>query len=85
MVKKLTITVSDEVYRGLHEKIGARRISAFIDQLARPHVSTAAAEALYREAAADAARERDVAEWDAIPADEALPDEDWAPKRKRKA
>lgn len=39
MTKKLTITVSDEVYDGLHRRIGRRRISRFIDDLARPHVA----------------------------------------------
>ena len=30
MTKKLTITVSDEVYEGLHRRIGRRKISRFI-------------------------------------------------------
>jgi predicted CopG family antitoxin len=38
MTKKLTITVSDEVYEGLHRRIGRRKISRFIDDLARKHV-----------------------------------------------
>jgi len=75
-MKKLTVTVSDEVYRGLHEKIGARRIGAFIDRVARPYVTDDGLEALYREAAKDAQREREAAAWDGLPADEALPDED---------
>ena len=33
MVKKLTITVSDEVYESLHRRIGRRKISRFIDAL----------------------------------------------------
>ena len=32
------VTVPEEVCRGLHAKIGGRRISGFIDALARPHV-----------------------------------------------
>jgi predicted CopG family antitoxin len=35
MTKKLTITVSDEVYKGLHRRVGRRKISRFIDELAR--------------------------------------------------
>ena len=35
MTKKLTITVSDDVYKGLHKRIGRRRISRFINELAR--------------------------------------------------
>src|SRR6202030_2119778 len=38
MTKKLTITVSDEVYEGLHRRIGRGKISRFIDDLARKHV-----------------------------------------------
>ena len=38
MPKKLTITVDAEVYDGLHCVIGRRRISRFLNDLARPHV-----------------------------------------------
>ena len=38
MSKKLTITVEDDVYQGLHNVIGPRRISRFLNDLARPHV-----------------------------------------------
>ena len=38
MSKKLTITVDDEVYAGLHSVVGRRRISRFLNDLARPHV-----------------------------------------------
>jgi predicted CopG family antitoxin len=38
MSKKLTITVEDEVYEGLHKVIGRRRISRFLNDLACPHV-----------------------------------------------
>jgi predicted CopG family antitoxin len=38
MKRKLTITVSEAVYEGLHRTIGRRRISQFIEKLARPHV-----------------------------------------------
>lgn len=63
MTRKLTITVSDEVYRGLHRKIGARKISRFIDELARKHFLKAQLAADYAEAAADADRERDARDW----------------------
>jgi predicted CopG family antitoxin len=71
-MRKLTITVSDEVYEGLQRRIGARRISSFIDCLARPYVDDAAAEAMYREAENDADRRETLADWDDLPADEAL-------------
>lgn len=62
-MKKLTITVSDEVYKGLHAKIGARRISGFLDSLARPHVVDTDLDAGYRAMAADEQREADALEW----------------------
>ena len=38
MQKKLTITVDERVYDGLHAVIGRRRISRFIESLVRPYV-----------------------------------------------
>lgn len=63
MNRKLTITVSDAVYQGLHRVIGRRRISQFIEQLARPHVLAQDIEASYREMAADHRREQEALEW----------------------
>jgi len=63
MTRKLTITVSEEVYEGLHRTIGRRRISRFIEKLARPHVVPQDMEAAYREMAADAVREQEALEW----------------------
>jgi hypothetical protein len=63
MTRKLTITVSEEVYKGLHAKIGAGRISRFIDALARPHVVDAELDAAYKAMAADHDRETEALEW----------------------
>jgi hypothetical protein len=63
MAKKLTITVDDEVYEGLHSVIGARRISRFLNDLARPYVMPRGIVEGYRAMAADEAREREAAEW----------------------
>lgn len=63
MAKKLTITIDDEVYAGLHSVIGRRRISRFINDLARPHVLAQDLVQGYRAMAADEERERDAAEW----------------------
>ena len=63
MNRKLTITVSEAVYEGLHRTIGRRRISQFIEKLARPHVIAQDIEAAYRDMAADQAREREALEW----------------------
>ena len=63
MTKKLTITVDDEVYDGLRAVIGQRRISRFLNDLARPHVMPREIAEGYRAMAADEAREREAAEW----------------------
>jgi hypothetical protein len=63
MHRRITITVSEEVYAGLHSKIGKRNISRFMDQLARPHVVEQDIEAAYRQMAADRDREREALEW----------------------
>ena len=63
MNRKLTITVSEGGYEGLHRTIGRRRISQFIDKLARPHVVPQDIEAAYRDMAADQAREQEALEW----------------------
>jgi hypothetical protein len=48
VVKKLTITVDNDVYEGLRRVIGARRISRFLNDLARPHVTAPETEAQWR-------------------------------------
>lgn len=63
MQRKLTITVSDEVYRGLYAKVGAGRISRFIDRLIRSHIVEDGLRESYAAMAADEARERDADEW----------------------
>lgn len=78
MTKKLTVTVSDEVYRGLHRRIGRRKISQFIDELARRHLITTQLEADYAEAAADETRERKAYEWVESGLHEGLPEEDFS-------
>jgi predicted CopG family antitoxin len=70
MTRKLTITVSEDVYQGLHNVVGRRRISQFIEKLARPHVIGPELEAAYQDMAADEARERGALEWsEALTAD----------------
>lgn len=63
MQKKLTITLDERVYEGLHEVVGRRRISGFIESLVRPHVLGKELEAGYREMARDEAREAEAADW----------------------
>jgi hypothetical protein len=63
MHKKLTITVDPDVYAGLHSVIGPRRISRFLNDLARPHVVPADLAAGYAAMAADEAREAEAEAW----------------------
>ena len=63
MMKKLTITVDERVYEGIHSVIGRRRISRFIESLVRPYVIEEALESAYRQMAQDEAREADALEW----------------------
>ena len=63
MQKKLTITLDEEVYKGLHAVIGRGRISRFLEDLARPHVVSRDLEAAYREMAGDEVREAEADEW----------------------
>ena len=63
MQKKLTITLDEAVYEGLHTVIGRRSISHFIENLVRPHVIGTDLEAGYRAMAADEERESAALEW----------------------
>jgi predicted CopG family antitoxin len=63
MRKKLTITIDEQVYDGLHRVIGRGRISRFVERLARPHVVAVDLDASYREMAADKAREAEAEDW----------------------
>lgn len=63
MQKRLTITVDERVYEGLHKVIGRRHISQFIESLVRPHLIGADLEEAYRAMAEDEARETEAFEW----------------------
>jgi len=63
MVRKLTITVDEDVYDGLRQVIGPRRISRFLNDLARPLVTHEALLAGYREMAADTVQENEAEAW----------------------
>jgi predicted CopG family antitoxin len=63
MQKKLTITVDEAVYEGLHKTIGPRKISKFIQELVRPHVVRPDLQSAYAEMAKDKKREKEAMEW----------------------
>ena len=63
MQKKLTITIDEAVYRGLYQRIGAGRISSFIEELVRPHVLAKELDDAYAAMSRDGEREREALEW----------------------
>jgi predicted CopG family antitoxin len=63
MHKKLTITIDEEVYDGLHRVIGRQRISRFIESMVRPHVLDEDLEEGYKALAADEADAAEALEW----------------------
>ncbi len=63
MQKKLTLTIDEKVYEGLHAQIGRRRISRFIEDLVRPHVIDKDLAAAYQQMALDEEREAEALEW----------------------
>jgi len=63
MQKKLTLTIDEEVYDGLHKVIGPRRISRFVEDLVRPHVVKRDLYEAYRQMGADTGREAEALEW----------------------
>ena len=63
MQKKLTITIDEDVYAGLREVIGPRKISRFVEDLVRPHVIKHDLEIAYRDMSEDIIREHDALGW----------------------
>lgn len=63
MQKKLTITIDERVYNGLHAVIGRRRISRFIESLVRPHVIGKDLELAYQQMAQEETRAAEALDW----------------------
>ena len=63
MHKKMTISLDEAVYDGLYRTIGKRRMSQFIEDLLRPHVTDSALDAGYQAMASDQTREAEAMEW----------------------
>ena len=63
MHKRMTISIDEEVYEGLLRVVGRRKISRFLEDLARPHVLDEDIAAGYLAMAADAERESQALEW----------------------
>lgn len=63
MHKRMTISIDEEVYDGLVRVVGRRKISQFLEDLARPHVVNDELAAGYLAMAADKERESEALEW----------------------
>jgi hypothetical protein len=63
MQKKLTLTVDEDVYEGLHRTIGPRKISKFVEDLVRPHVVHPNLDSAYADMARDKKRENEALDW----------------------
>ena len=63
MSRKLTITIDDQVYAGLHAVIGRGNIANFLEQLARPFVVRSSLADAYAEMASDQQREAEADTW----------------------
>lgn len=63
MQRRMTISIDETVYEGLVRTIGRRKISRFLEDLARPLVVTDDLDAGYRAMAEDAQREKAADEW----------------------
>lgn len=70
----MTISIDEKVYDGLVRVIGRRKISQFLEDLARPHVTGETLDAAYAAMAADREREDEALAWsDALIADADAP------------
>jgi hypothetical protein len=78
MAKKLTITVSDEVYEGLYARVGPRRIGKCVEHLVREDLRPRDLAAEYAEAAKDEEAEAEAREWIESGVGDCLPDEDFS-------
>ena len=63
MHRKMTITLDEAVYEGLYRTVGRRKMSQFIEDLLRPHVTDTRLDEGYRAMAADTEREHDAQAW----------------------
>ena len=63
MQKRMTITMDEAVYEGLVRVVGRRKISGFLESLARPHVVTDELAEGYKAMGQDEQREQEALAW----------------------
>lgn len=61
--RKLTITIDEQVYEGLYRVVGPRKISNFIEDLVRPHISYPDLERAYADTTQNRVRESAASNW----------------------
>ena len=63
MHKRITITLDEAVYDGLHRTVAKRKMSQFIEDLLKPLVLDTSLDEGYKAMASDTLREAQAAEW----------------------
>ena len=63
MQKRMTITMDEAVYEGLVRVVGRRKISGFLESLARPHVMTDELAEGYKAMGQEEKREQEALDW----------------------
>ena len=63
MQKRMTITMDESVYEGLVRVVGRRKISAFLENLARPHVVGNDLSDGFKAMSQDTVREQEALDW----------------------
>ena len=63
MQKRMNITMDEAVYEGLVRVVGRRKISGFLESLARPHVVTDDLAEGYKAMGQDELREQEALAW----------------------
>ena len=77
MKKKLTISIDEDVYRMLHEKIGRGNIARFIERRIRPFIDEESLEESYRRIANDKDIQKLAKEWEEGTISDAYNDDSW--------
>ena len=63
MQKRMHLTMNEAVYKGLVRVLGRRKISGFLESLARPHVVTDELAEGYKAMGQDEKREQEALAW----------------------
>ena len=63
MMKKLTISINEQVYMALYRVIGEGKISQFIENSIKPKLIHEGLESAYQEMALDIKREKEAFDW----------------------